>query len=193
MTADVVEVFGRAVDLFGRRVAAVGDRWRAPTPDEEWDVRALVNHVVVEDLWAPPLLAGMTIAEVGDSLDGDRLGEDPLAAWDGAAAMAVAAAREDGAMDRTVHVSFGDIAGRDYLCQLVCDHVVHGWDLARAIGADERLDPELVEFVYGYLAPQAEDWRSAGAFGPRVELADGADLQAQLLALTGRHPGTDAG
>ena len=29
----------------------------------EWNVRDLVNHVVSEDLWAPPLLAGSTIAE----------------------------------------------------------------------------------------------------------------------------------
>lgn len=185
---DVVELFGRAVGRFGLRVQEVGDRWQAPTPDAEWDVRALVNHVVCENLWVPPLLEGMTVGEVGDRFDGDQLGDDPQSAWAEAARLSVAAAGDEGVLVRTVHVSFGDIPGRDYLSQLVCDHVIHGWDLARAIGAAERLDAELVDFTYGYLAPQAEDWRAAGVFGPKVEPPPGADLQARLLALTGRHP-----
>ncbi len=51
--ADLVELFERAVRRFGERVPLIGDRWAAPTPDDEWDVRALVNHVIAEDLWAP--------------------------------------------------------------------------------------------------------------------------------------------
>jgi uncharacterized protein (TIGR03086 family) len=186
--ADLVELYARAVDQFGPRVAAVGERWQAPTPDAEWDVRALVNHVLNENLWAPPLLAGSTIAEVGDRFDGDQLGDDPLAAWASAASASVASVRSEGALDRTVHVSFGDISGREYISQLTCDHLIHGWDLARAIGADEALDPELVEFAFEFLAPQVDGWRSAGVFGPRVETAAGADRQAELLCLTGRDP-----
>src|SRR5215217_7216662 len=109
--AGLVELYARAVDQFGPRVAAVGDRWPAPTPDADWDVRALVNHVLNENLWAPPLLKGMTIAEVGDRFDGDQLGDDPQATWAAAAAASVASVRGDGALDRTVHVSFGDISG----------------------------------------------------------------------------------
>jgi len=186
--AGVVELFGRAVGQFGRRLQEVGGRWQSPTPDTEWDVRALVNHVLYENLWVPPLLDGMTVGEVGDRFEGDQLGDDPRSAWDDAARLSVAAAGEEGALGRTVHVSFGDIPGRDYVSQLVCDHVIHGWDLARAIGADDRLDAELVDFTYGYLAPQADDWRATGFFGPKVDLPAGADLQERLLALTGRHP-----
>ena len=62
------------------------DQWTHSTPCAEWDVRALVNHVVGEDRWVPPLLAGLTIAEVGDTLAGDLLGDDPQLAWDRAAA-----------------------------------------------------------------------------------------------------------
>ena len=186
--ADLVALFARAVDQFGPRLAAVGERWEDPTPDADWDVRALVNHVIAEDLWAPPLLQGMTIAEVGDRFDGDQLGDDPGAAWAAAASAAIAAVTEDGALHRTVHVSFGDISGREYVSQLTCDHLIHGWDLARAIGADEHLDAELVDFAYDFLGPQVEGWRSAGAFGPNVELPAGASRQDQLLALTGRQP-----
>jgi uncharacterized protein (TIGR03086 family) len=185
----LVGLFGRAVDEFARRVVAIEHgQWTAPTPDTEWDVRALVNHIVVEDLWAPPLLEGRTLAQVGDRFDGDQLGDDPVATWRRASAGAVAAVGEDGALDRVVHVSFGDIPGWDYVSQLTCDHVIHAWDLARAIGANERLDPDLVDFAYEYLSPQVDGWRSAGVFGPGVEVPTGADRQSQLLALSGRRP-----
>ena len=191
---DLVVLFRKAVEEFARRVEAVGaDQWTAPTPDTEWDVRALVNHIVVEGLWAPPLLQGMTIAEVGDRFDGDQLGDDPLAAWQGASSAAVEAVGQDGVLDRIVHVSFGDIPGREYVSQLTCDHLIHGWDLARAIGADERLDRDVVDFAYEFLSPQADSWRGAGVFGPRVELPAGADRQSELLALTGRRAQSTAG
>ena len=187
--ADLVTLFQRAVEGFGRRVAVVRpEQWGDPTPDEEWDVRALVNHVLVEDLWAPPLLDGLTLEEVGDRFEGDQLGDDPQGAWRKAAAEAVIAVSRPGVLDRTVHVSFGDIPGREYVSQLVTDHAVHAWDLARAIGADERLDPDLVAFAYEFLAPQVDGWRGAGVFGPAVELPAGADSQSTLLALTGRRP-----
>ena len=186
--ADLVELFERAVTQFGGRIAAVGGRWSAATPDAEWDVRALVNHVLGENLWAPPLLAGSTIADVGDRFDGDQLGDDPQAAWDAAAALSISAVAETGALDRTVQVSFGDISGREYVSQLVCDHAIHGWDLARAIGTDETIDADLVDFAYDFLLPQVEGWRSAGVFGPKVEVPAGAGRQAELLALSGRDP-----
>jgi len=186
--ADLVPLFERAVTRFGERVTAVGDRWAAATPDTEWDVRALVNHVLSENLWAPPLLAGSTIAAVGSRFDGDQLGADPVAAWEAATRLSIAAVAEVGALDRTVHVSFGDISGQEYVSQLVCDHAIHGWDLARAIGADEQIDEDQVDFAYNFLLPQVDGWRSAGVFGPQVELPAGAGRQAQLLALSGRRP-----
>jgi uncharacterized protein (TIGR03086 family) len=189
MIDDLPALFERAVAEFEARVHAVGsDQWDLPTPDTDWDVRELVNHLLVEALWAPPLLEGRTIAEVGDRFDGDQLGDDPVGAWTAASRAAVAAARAPGALDRTVHVSFGDIPGREYVSQLLCDHVIHAWDLARAVGADEDLDPVLVERVHGYLAPQAGDWRAAGVFGPQVDVPPDAEPQAQLLGLTGRRP-----
>jgi hypothetical protein len=68
---------------------------------------------VGEDLWAPPLLAGSTIAEVGNRFDGDVLGADPRATWSAASAGAVRAVGEHGAMDWNVHLSFGDVPGRE--------------------------------------------------------------------------------
>ena len=66
--------------------------------------------------------------------------------------------------------------------------VIHGWDLARAIGADEQLDPELVDFACDFLGPQVDGWRSAGVFAAQVDVPAGASRQDQLLGLTGRQP-----
>jgi len=187
--ADVIGLYRRAVEEFGGRVRTVSaDQWSLPTPDADWDVRALVNHVLAENQWVPPLLEGLTIEEVGDRFEGDQLGDDPYGAWTDVAVAALAACQSDDVPLRVVHVSFGDITGEDYLAQVTTDHVVHAWDLARATGADEHLDAELVDFAFGYLAPQAEDWRGAGAFGPAIKVPPGADRLTELLALTGRDP-----
>ena len=181
--------FEKAVFELDRRVRVVGaGQWHDPTPCAEWDVRQLANHVVNELRWLPPLLEGRTMEEVGDRFDGDLLGADPQRACQEAGREAVEAAREPGVAERTVHVSFGEIDGKEYLAQVTSDVAIHSWDLARAIGADEALEPDLVEFVYGYLSPRAADWRAAGAFAEEVEVPADADLQTRLLGLAGRRP-----
>jgi len=183
-----IEMYRRSVDEFGQRVMAVGaGDWARPTPCSEWSVRDLVRHLVYEELWAPPLLAGATITDIGDRFEGDILGDDPQVAWKEAAAAALAPVSAD-VLDRTVHLSFGDFPGREYLGQLTADHTIHAWDLAKGIGAGERLDPELVDFVYAFMAPQAEQWAAAGVFAPAVPVPDDADTQTKLLALSGRTP-----
>src|SRR5207245_7375809 len=109
-----------------------------------WDVRTLVNHLVNEERWVPPLFAGATIAEVGDRFDGDLLGTDPVTNALDAAKQADGAVAEPGALDRQVHLSFGDTPAEEDVFQLLADHLVHSWDLAVAIGADPRLDAEAV-------------------------------------------------
>src|SRR5438477_10147734 len=135
--AGAIELYRRAVEGFGQQVMAIGpDDWGRATPCSEWSVRDLVRHLVYEELWAPPLLAGATIAEVGDRFEGDILGADPQAAWKEAAAAALDAVTAD-SLSRTVHLSFGDFPGSEYLGQLTADHVIHAWDLARGLGADD--------------------------------------------------------
>lgn len=184
---DVPTMFQRAVAEFGARVSQISaEQWEAATPDEEWTVRDLVSHVVAEDLWAPPLFAGSAISEVGDRFDGDVLGADPKGSWQSASAGAVRAAGKAGAMDRTVHLSFGDFAGRDYAMQLFADHLIHAWDLARAIGADDRLDAGLVDECAGWFVNAEDAYRSAGAIAARPSILDGAGAQTRLLAMFGR-------
>jgi uncharacterized protein (TIGR03086 family) len=184
---DIPVMFGRAVAEADARVQQIGDhQWQAATPDEDWCVRDLVNHLAGEDLWAPPLLAGSTIGEVGDRFEGDVLGPDPKAAWTAAAAEAVRAVEADGAMDRIVHLSFGDFPGGEYTLQLFADHLIHAWDLARAIGADEHLDEQLVACCATWFEATEEAYRSAGAIAARPPVPGDADAQTLLLARFGR-------
>ncbi|TQM43238.1 TIGR03086 family metal-binding protein [Pseudonocardia cypriaca] len=187
-TLDARELYRRASAEFGARVHRVGDRWTAPTPCAGWDVRELVRHLVDEEMWAPPLLGGATIADVGDRLAGDQLGEDPVAAVDGAARLAVAAVESEDALTRTVHLSFGDVPGQEYVLQLAADHLVHAWDLGQALGEDSALDAEAVATVREWFRSVEPVYRRAGVIGPRAAVADAAGPQDELLAMFGRSP-----
>jgi uncharacterized protein (TIGR03086 family) len=187
--ADLVALFRRSIDRYTGLVEAVpADAWSNPTPCDSWDARALVNHVTGEQLWAPHLVAGETIEQVGDRYDGDVLGDDPVAAWRAAAPPSVAAFATPGALDGTVHLSYGDESCREYLTQMLTDTEVHGWDLARATGGDERLDPETVALLLDHWTAREAMVRGSGVFGDAVDVAADADPQTRLLALLGRRP-----
>ena len=185
--AELGQLFVRATDGFARNVHAVrAEQWHDPTPCTDWDVRMLIQHVTVEQLWVPPLLDGTTIADVGDRFDGDVLGSDPVAAWDAAVRASVAAFTAEGALDTTVTLSAGDRPTAEYCWEMTTDALIHSWDLARGIGMDETLDPELVELVYERILPIAEHLHETGLFAPPVPVPTDAPIQTRLLALFGR-------
>ena len=182
---DTEEIHRRTVDGWRSSVDAVdASQWGDPTPCADWDVRKLVNHVVGEELWTVPLLQGSTIEDVGDRFDGDVLGDDPVAAARSAAEAAVTAVDDLLPQRETVHLSYGEERAEEYVLQLAADHLVHGWDLAVAIGGDTRLDEELVAAVADWFASREELYRGAGAVGARIPL--NGDAQHDLLARFGR-------
>jgi uncharacterized protein (TIGR03086 family) len=187
-TVDVREIYTRCSAEFATRVHSVDGRWDAPTPLPGWDVGKLVNHIVSEERWTPPLFAGSTIEEIGSHFDGDLLGDDPPRAFDDAAAAALAAVRDPGALQRTVHLSFGPHPGREYALQLAADHLVHAVDLARALRLDHAVDAEAAEAIRDWFIPMENTYREMGAIGPRVDVPAGAGPQAQLLSMMGRTP-----
>ena len=183
---NAVDLYTRCDAAFRARLDAVDGHWAAPTELPGWDVRALVHHIVLEERWAPTIFAGMTVEEAGDLFEGDQLVPDPLTAVRDASGAALDAVHEDGAMERTVHLSFGDVLGAEYALQLAADHLVHAWDLARAIDADDTLDPDAVAAVLEWFGPNEDAYRAAGAIGPRVPVPDDADAQTRLLSMFGR-------
>ncbi|MFI7587316.1 TIGR03086 family metal-binding protein [Spongisporangium articulatum] len=193
-TRTAADLLLAAMDLFGATLGQVetdADWWR-PTPCADWDVRELVNHVVVENLWVPPLFEGRAIEEVGDALDGDQLGDDARAAWSAASAAARVAIGAPGAMERTVQLSFGRTPAHEYAMQLFADHLVHAWDLGAALGHPPELPADLVAACAAWFEDEERGYREAGVIGPRPQLPDavegveGADGTTTLLAMFGR-------
>jgi uncharacterized protein (TIGR03086 family) len=183
---DLKELHRRAVEFFGTRVTAIrDDQWDLPTPCSDWDVRELVRHLVYEALWTAPLMRGATLEEVGDRFEGDILGDDPKEAWTEAMRESLAAVEEVD-LDRQVHLSRGPTPASHYAIELFSDHLIHGWDLSRAIGVDERLDEDMVRFAYDALKPFEDGLKISGMYGPKVVPPEGADLQTKLLAVAGR-------
>jgi hypothetical protein len=74
------------------------------------------------------------------------------------------------------------------LPNLTRDVLVHTWDLARAVGADDRLDIQWCEQFYAALPDDALALSASGMFDQPVSLADQADVQSKLLARLGRNP-----
>ena len=68
------------------------------------------------------------------------------------------------------------------------DVFMHTWDLARATGQDERLDPDKCAQLLDGMVGMDELLRASGHFGPRVEVAADADVQTRLIAFIGRTP-----
>lgn len=182
---DLNTLYHRTVEAWTDRVNAVRpDQWDLPTPCSDWTVRDLVNHVVGEDRWTVPLVEGRTIEEVGSSLDGDLLGDDPVRAASDAAMEATKVTADRLPAGGVVHLSYGEEQLGEYVNQLAADHLVHAWDLAAATEGDRQLDPELVAEVGAWFAEREEMYRGAGIIGPRGVSHGGA--QGDLLAASGR-------
>ena len=186
---DAIELLVLANDEFAQRLRLVGpDDWQRPTPCTEWDVRALVNHVVGANVRYQLLLHGASTEQVEATRSVDHLGDDALASFVSTADGEIECFREDGALERIAHHVTGDRTGRELLSMRILDVAIHGWDLARAMGADETIDDGVVAFLLAYttdldFSPQQ------GAFA----LADGdvprnAPPQDQLLHRLGRDP-----
>ena len=176
-------------DEFARRLRLVGpDDWQRPTPCSEWDVRALVTHIVGANIRYRLSLHGAPTEQLEATRTVDHLGDDALASFVATADGVVASFHEDGALERIAHHATGDRTGRELLSMRILDVAIHGWDLARAIGADETLPDDVVAFLLDCtadldLGPQQR------AFAPvDADVARSASRQDQLLHRLGRHP-----
>ncbi len=140
--------FSAACSGFGDRLRAVrADQWAALTPCPEWDVRRLVGHMARGNLNYVLLVRGGSGEAFLRLRDEEALGDDPVGAFERSVAECLRAFREPGALDRITDYPMGAIPGRQLLAVRLTDSVVHTWDLARATGLDEELDPDLVTWI----------------------------------------------
>jgi uncharacterized protein (TIGR03086 family) len=183
-------MFAKAQDDFGALVTSISDdQWTQPSACSEWDVRTLVNHLVFEQVWVPPMLDGKTIEEVGDRFDGDLLGDDPVSAWRRAAEASRQAFFGDAALEGTINSSMGPSPARQYLGEMTFDLVMHRWDLGQGLGMEQRFSGDelaTIEQAQEGMVSMADQLVAAGIFAAPPDVADDADRQTTLLATFGR-------
>lgn len=183
---------------FDRRLTSVRpDQRTAPTPCTEWNVRQLVNHLVRGNLNYVDLLAGGTREQFLHMREADALGDDPFAAYTASVQLVAEAFSRPGALDEVLDYPLGKVTGRQALAVRATDSVIHAWDLAQAVGTDDRLDPDLVawisdnlETIYAGLAesPVATDTTHRFFAEPGTAVSESASRQDRLLRLMGRNP-----
>lgn len=184
---DAVQIIEQSLDHATGLVRQVRvHHLNAQTPCSEWDVRALLNHMMNELAWEPDMLAGRTVAEVGTSHERDYTGGDVVSRWEEYAFIAVERAKRAD-VDSTVHLSYGDVPARHYLAELGSDMLVHAWDLGQGLQCSLIMDRDLAQAVYENSVPREAEFRSSGLFGPVVAVAEDADIQTKLLAFYGRN------
>jgi hypothetical protein len=148
-------------------------------------LRDILAYHAFDEAWVPDVLAGRTIAEVGDRYAGDLLGNDPIAAYDRFNELATAAVLASDDPDATAHLSYGDFTMGEALEHMSIYRAFQAWSIAKFIGLEYSLPPELVEGLWEMVMPNVEAWRSMGVFGPEIEVASDADRETLLLGKTG--------
>ncbi|MEV0259000.1 TIGR03086 family metal-binding protein [Streptomyces sp. NPDC050732] len=148
MPSAPIDDLATVLDAVGDLIADVPrDRWNAPTPCPQWNVRELVNHMVIGNRLFADILHGQASATPGalDPKTSDALGSDPLDAHRSSADAMVAAFRQPGALEQIFRVPAGTVPGIAALHLRTTEALVHGWDLAQATDQQPRFPNTIVE------------------------------------------------
>ena len=158
--------------------------WDNPSPVEGWEARDVVRHLVE---WFASFLesgAGVKLPS-GPSVD-----DDPVGAW-AVHRDAVQALLDDPATaDLTLsNPNTGDVPLDRAIDQFYTSDVfMHTWDLSRATGQDETLDPAKCATLLEGMEEHEEAMRASGQYGPAVPVPADADAQTKMLGFIGRNP-----
>jgi uncharacterized protein (TIGR03086 family) len=172
--SEIAARYRKLADRFTRLVEAVPeDRWDAASPCEGWSALDVFDHVVTSEL-----------AHL------ERFGFAPETHSWPAVRDAMQAALDDPDRADTAYESF---FGPSTFAETVdgfytFDLLVHGWDIARAVGFDhhEEMPEEEVEHYFAVIRSRGEAVRSPGVFGSPVEVDEEAPLRTRFLAFLGR-------
>jgi uncharacterized protein (TIGR03086 family) len=158
--------------------AATPADYRRPTPCTEWDVEALLSHLIRVVDQFPTVIAG----EKAD-WSGPGFTDDPAASLAAATAANLAAWRRPGAADMP-----GRLPGTQLIDLNLIDTTMHTWDLAQAIDYPLAVDEELAAFVLALASETPVAEQRGRAFGPEVPVAADAPTIDRLAGFLGRHP-----
>ena len=155
-----------------------------PTVNDDWNVRALINHLVLGNQWmAQVIREGAAPRPSGDAI-GERA---PVDAYEESWQRLIAAFEEPGALERTVVMPFGEVPGTAMAALRFSDTVAHAWDLAQATGQNTDLAPALCEAALT-LARQRLEGRDRAQlpFKPEVPVPADACAADRLAGYLGK-------
>jgi uncharacterized protein (TIGR03086 family) len=158
--------------------------WDSPTPVAGWVARDIVRHLTE---WLRAFLSAGAAIELprGPSPD-----DDPVAAWLVHFSAVQELLENPATADRTLaNPHIGTVPLDRAIDQFyTTDVFMHTWDLARATGQDDQLDPDFCAQLLAGMEPIDDVLRSSGQYGPRVQVPADADPQTRLLGFIGRDP-----
>ncbi|MGH2443246.1 MAG: TIGR03086 family metal-binding protein [Chloroflexota bacterium] len=189
---NIIEVHERALDELGRIVAGVKpEQMSLETPCTEWNVQALLAHIVASNLMFAAAAEGTPGERIVPSKE--LLGTDPTAAYRESAEILKRAWRQPGRLEQPITMPFGTMPGEAALGIRLTETVIHGWDLATATGQEARFDREAVGASMGFSQRALSGERPPGSpFGPALDAPDGCSEIDSLAAFLGRKVPTTA-
>jgi len=189
--SEIADRYRRRADAFEQTAANVGpDCWSNQSPCDDWKARDVVGHIVdMHGVMLRPLGRGLTEAA--------SITDDPLDAYRSARADIEAVLDDPDLAGIQCETPMGPMTIEQHIDGVVSsDLIIHRWDLARATGQDDTIDPDEVERMLPIAQHIGDEMRTPGAFGPGIvvfgpEVAVPADAppQHRLLGLLGRDPG----
>jgi len=179
--------YERALVGFGSIVAqASADSWSSQSPCSEWTARHVVGHVIAVQHAIAATINGNR-PPMNPMKEPDRFaGDDPVTTWLEAAATVRAAIANTDIEGHRVTMWRGEMTVDEMLGYNIGDTTIHTWDLARALGVDDSLDPDLVAAALELYEPIVDTMREPNVFADLVDVNADADPQTRLLALVGR-------
>jgi uncharacterized protein (TIGR03086 family) len=182
---DSIERIDRATAFAGGNVNLVrGDDLSKSTPCSEFDVRALLNHMIGNMGMAATAAEG----QKAPFPEGDQFGSDPGAAYEERRQKLLSAVRGAGTLERDWELPFGTLAGSMMASILFMEHLTHGWDVAKATGQDTTMPGDLVTECMALALPMDQMLRVPGVCGPAVHVPESASPQDKFIAFMGRTP-----
>lgn len=157
------------------------DQLDFPTPDSDWNVRQLENHIVG---WALHFAA----RESGQGEAGDpsayRVGDEPALEFEPSIEPLVTAL--DGKLSAPAESSGeGGFPAPALATVLIAEYVLHGWDLATATGQPVPFSDDEARAGLGIRSYLTPDYRDQ-MFGPELPAPPNATPLQELLAYAGR-------
>jgi len=180
--SETIERFERVTGRFTDRVRAVpADAWENRSPCEGWTARDVVGHLTQ---WVPAFFGAQGVAfPAVPSVE-----DDPVGAWETVQATIAKALADPTIARRPVETPFSTQSFAETVDMIVTGDVfTHTWDLARATGQDETLDPDQLQRMIVAMGTMPDEiMRAEGMFGPAIDVGDDADDQTRFLAYVGR-------